>query len=231
MALAALLLVVVGAPGAATPRTAAATTTALQVVVVSAPTSTSTVATVDAYQRQADGRHRRVAHFTSARVGAAGIGAASEAVARTPAGLFRLSQPFGLQPDPGVRGAPYLRVGRDDVWTGSTGPVLNQHRRCAPGTCPAGYGAFERLSGYPGGYDHGFFIGYNAPVPYGTGAVRGAGSAFFFHVKNAAATDGCVAVGAAQMRWLLTWLRFGTSPVVSIGLGATPYRVIPNRYV
>lgn len=27
-----------------------------------------------------------------------------------------------------------------------------------------------------------------------------------------------------------TWLRFGTTPVVPIGLGATPYGVIPNRY-
>lgn len=161
---------------------------------------------MDAYQRQADGRYKRVAHSLSARVGAAGIGAASEAVSRTPAGRFRLSQPFGLQADPGVRGAPYLRVGRDDVRTGSTGTVLDEHRRCAPGTCPAAYGAFERLSGYPGLDDHGF-------------------------IENASATGGCVAVDAAQMRWLLTWLRFGTSPVVSIGLGATPYGVIPNRSV
>lgn len=229
-ALAALVMALVGVPGTTSSRAAAATTTALQVIVVSAPTSTSTVATVDVFQRQPDGRYKRLARFPSARVGAAGIGTAREGVSRTPAGLFRLSVPFGLRPDPGVRGATYLRVDRADVWTGSDGTVLNVHRRCAPGTCPTGYGAFERLSNHPGVYDHGFFIGYNAPAPWGTGAVRGAGSAFFFHVKNSSATGGCVAVSLEEMDRLLRWLRFGTAPVVSIGVGAAPYAVMPQRY-
>jgi L,D-peptidoglycan transpeptidase YkuD (ErfK/YbiS/YcfS/YnhG family) len=230
VALAALLVALLGLPGTATRHAAAATTSALQVIVVSAPTSTSTVATVDAFQRQPDGRYKRLARFPSARVGAAGIGRAREGVSRTPAGLFRLSVPFGLRPDPGVRGARYLRVDRDDVWTGSDGTVLNVHRRCAPGTCPSGYGAFERLSNHPGAYDLGFLIGHNAPAPWGTGAVRGAGSAFFFHVKDASATGGCVAVSRAEMDRLLRWLRFGTAPVVSIGVGAAPYAVMPHRY-
>jgi L,D-peptidoglycan transpeptidase YkuD (ErfK/YbiS/YcfS/YnhG family) len=152
---------------------------------------------VEAWSRQSDGRYKRVARFPDARIGSAGTGAASESVARTPVGQFRLSQPFGIK----------------------------------PGTCPAGYGSIERLSNYPGAYDYAVFIGYNAPAPYGTGAVRGKGSAFFLHVKNSRATAGCVAVSAGQMVWLLRWLRAAQNPTISIGVGSRAYAPIPNRYV
>jgi len=213
------------------PRPADATaTTSGQVVVVSAATATSTYATVDAWQKQPDGRFKRVAHFPDARIGAAGMGAASELTTKTPVGQFRLGQGFGVKPNPGA-GVPYFQVGRNDVWTGSTGAVINEHRFCAPGTCPASYGAFERLSNYPGPYAYAAFIGYNAPKPYGTGAVAGKGSAFFLHVKNAAATGGCVAVTEAQMLWILRWMKGAQTPIISIGVGATPYSIMPNRYV
>jgi L,D-peptidoglycan transpeptidase YkuD (ErfK/YbiS/YcfS/YnhG family) len=201
-----------------------------QVVTVSAPTATSTSATVEAWARQADGRYKRVAYFPSARIGSQGMGATSEALSRTPTGRYKLTQPFGIKPNPGVS-TSYFQVDGNDVWTGSTGTVLNQHRRCPPGTCPAGYGAFERLSNYPGSYDYGVFIGYNAPAPYGTGAVRGKGSAFFLHVKNSSsATAGCVAVSATEMVWLLRWFRSAASPMIAIGVGANAYNPIPNRY-
>jgi L,D-peptidoglycan transpeptidase YkuD (ErfK/YbiS/YcfS/YnhG family) len=209
---------------------AAAATTSAQVITVSAPSATSTYATVDAWARQADGRFKRVAHFTSARVGAQGVGKASETQSRTPAGQFLLSQAFGVKPNPGVH-TSYFQVDRNDVWTGSTGSVINQHRRCAPNTCPASYGAFERLSNYPGPYAYGVFIGYNAPAPYGTGVTRGAGSAFFLHVKNAYATGGCVGISQSQMVWVLRWLRTTAKPIISIGVGAAAYAPIPTRYV
>jgi L,D-peptidoglycan transpeptidase YkuD (ErfK/YbiS/YcfS/YnhG family) len=221
-------LFLAGLVGAA-PAPASAATTSGQVVTVSAPSATSTYATVEAWSRQPDGRYKRVARFTNARIGSAGMGAASESVARTPVGQFRLSQPFGVKPNPGIGG--YRQVDRNDVWTGSTGSVINQHRRCAPGTCPAGYGSIERLSNYPGVYDYAVFIGYNAPAPYGTGAVRGKGSAFFLHVKNSRATAGCVAVSAGQMVWLLRWFRAAQNPTISIGVGSRAYAPIPHRYV
>jgi L,D-peptidoglycan transpeptidase YkuD (ErfK/YbiS/YcfS/YnhG family) len=211
-------------------RPAAAATIAYQVLTVNVPTATSTYATVEAWNRQADGRYKRVAFFASARIGAQGVGATNESLSRTPAGRFRLTQPFGIKANPGGMQMPYHRVDRNDIWTGSTGTVINEHRRCAPGTCPAHYGRFERLSLFPGAYDYAVFIGYNAPVPFGTGAVRGAGSAFFLHVKNGSATGGCVAVTAAQMVWILRWLRSTANPIISIGVGATAYAPIPNRY-
>lgn len=208
----------------------AVATTAGQVITVSAPSSTSTYATVEAWSRQADGRYKRVAYFPSARIGAKGMGTAYEGVSRTPTGRYRLTQPFGIKPNPGVT-TSYFQVDRNDVWTGSTGSVINQHRRCAPGTCPSGYGSFERLSNYPGSYDYAVFIGYNAPPPYGSGAVAGKGSAFFLHVKNSAATGGCVAVSASQMVWILRWLRSSASPIIALGIGSNAYNPIPRRYV
>jgi L,D-peptidoglycan transpeptidase YkuD (ErfK/YbiS/YcfS/YnhG family) len=223
------VLSTVAAAVAVPAASADAATSSSEVVTVTAPTASSTYATVEAWSRQADGRFKRVAVFTSARVGSQGIGRASEATSHTPAGQFPLSQPFGVRANPGTS-LPYLHVDRNDVWTGSTGSVINQHRRCAPGTCPSGYGAIERLSSYPGPYSYGVFIGYNAPAPYGTGAVRGAGSAFFLHVKNAYATGGCVAVAQDQMVWLLRWLRADAHPILSIGVGAAAYAPIPHRY-
>jgi L,D-peptidoglycan transpeptidase YkuD (ErfK/YbiS/YcfS/YnhG family) len=222
------LLVTVGT--VSTAPVAGAATTAAQVITVSAPSSTSTYATVEAWARQADGRYKRVAVFPHARVGSQGVGPTSESVSRTPAGQFPLSQPFGYLPNPGTT-SPYIKVDENDVWTGSTGSVINEHRRCAPGTCPASYGNFERLSNYPGSYSYGFFIGYNANPPYGTGAAPGRGSAFFFHVKNTRATGGCVSVAASQMSWLIRWLKFQNGPVVSIGVGSAAYAPIPHRYV
>lgn len=226
----AVLALVGGVVGLVRVQPAGAATVHAQWVTVSAPSSTSTYATVEAWQRQPDGRYKRMARFPSARVGSAGVGPTREGLARTPTGRYRITQPFGIKPNPGVT-TSYFQVDRNDVWTGSTGTVINQHRRCAPGTCPASYGQLERLLNYPGSYDYAAFIGYNAPAPYGTGAVRGQGSAFFLHVKNAGPTAGCVAVGAAEMAWLLRWFRSHLAPAIAIGVGNAAYNPIPNRYV
>ena len=228
LAMAAALMLATGM--VSTAPVAMAATTAAQVITVSAPSSTSTYATVEAWARQADGRYRRVAVFRQARIGSQGMGPTSESLSRTPTGQYTLSQPFGMQPNPGTT-SPYIHIDRNDVWTGSSSTVINEHRRCAPGTCPASYATAERLSNYPDSYRYGFFIGYNANPPYGTGAAAGRGSAFFFHVRNTQATAGCVAVSSAEMIWLIRWLKFQNSPIVSIGVGSAAYAPIPNRYV
>jgi L,D-peptidoglycan transpeptidase YkuD (ErfK/YbiS/YcfS/YnhG family) len=204
-----------------------------QVVTVKVASSTSTYAAVEAWQRQADGRYRRVAYFPYARVGRNGVGATHEGLARTPAGTFSLSQPFGNKVNPGTT-FPYFHVDINDVWAGDplAPAYYNRHVRCAPYTCPfrvSGYS--ERLINYPSSYAYAMFIGYNAPAPYGTGAVPGKGSAFFLHVKNAYATGGCVAVSESQMVWLLRWLRPGYYPVITIGVGNNAYVRIPHRYI
>lgn len=204
-----------------------------QVVTVKVATSTSTYATVEAWQRQADGRYRRMAVFTSARVGAKGVGTTYDGLARTPTGRYPLSQPFGLKANPGST-FPYFKVDGNDVWAGDplSPSTYNRHVRCAPYTCPfrvTGYS--ERLINYPGVYNYSMFIGYNAPAPYGSGAVPGKGAAFFVHVKNSSPTGGCVAVSEAQMIWLLRWLKPAYYPIIAIGVGSNAYNPIPNRYL
>jgi L,D-peptidoglycan transpeptidase YkuD (ErfK/YbiS/YcfS/YnhG family) len=200
------------------------------VLTVWAADSSTTWATVDAWQRQADGRYKRVAHFPTARIGAMGMGLASEYVSRTPRGVYNLGQAFGVQPDPGA-GVPYLHVDRNDVWTGSLGTVINQHQRCAPGTCPASYGAAERLSSYPQQYAYGAVIGYNMAPTYGTGAVYGKGSAFFLHVMNSYPTGGCVSLPQSQVIWVLRWMKSAQNPIISLGVGDAAFAPIPNRYI
>ena len=91
---------------------AIAATTAAQVITVSAPSSTSTYATVEAWARQPDGRYLRVARFGNARIGSQGMGPTSESLSRTPTGQYKLSQPFGLRPNPG-NAEPLLPGGQE----------------------------------------------------------------------------------------------------------------------
>jgi L,D-peptidoglycan transpeptidase YkuD (ErfK/YbiS/YcfS/YnhG family) len=49
--------------------------------------------------------------------------------------------------------------------------------------------------------------------------VKGAGSGFFLHVSLGVATEGCVAIPAADLRWVMRWLNPKEDPVISIGVG------------
>ena len=158
------------------------------------------------------------------------MGTTSEGLPRTPTGRYKLTQPFGIKPNPGVA-TSYFQVDRNDVWTGSTGTVINQHRRCAPGTCPASYGSIERLSSFPGSYDYGVFIGYNAPAPYGTGAVRGQGLGVLPAREGLVRDRGLRCRRGLELVWLLRWFRSAAGPIIAIGVGANAYNPIPNRYV
>jgi L,D-peptidoglycan transpeptidase YkuD (ErfK/YbiS/YcfS/YnhG family) len=185
-----------------------------QVVTVTAPRSTSTRATVRAWQREPIGTWVSVLGPAPARIGSEGIGQASEQHARTPAGTFTLTQAFGRKPDPGTR-LPYFRASRDDWWVSDvSSPDYNTHQVCAPGTCPFDEGAGENLYRAGPVYDYALVIDYNRrPVR------PGAGSAFFVHVSNGAATAGCVAVPRHDMVSLLHWLTPTEHPEIILGVG------------
>lgn len=78
MVVLAVLALTGAAVGVVQVRRAGAATVHAQWVTVSAPSATSTYATVEAWQLQPDGRYKRMAHFPDARVGSAGVGAARE---------------------------------------------------------------------------------------------------------------------------------------------------------
>ncbi|NEK96428.1 L,D-transpeptidase family protein [Modestobacter muralis] len=184
-----------------------------QVATVVAPSAGSTTATLTAWQRGDRGWTPVVGPVT-ARVGAGGVGAASESSTRTSAGTFTLTEAFGRAGDPGTA-PPYRVVDRDDWWVSDVNSGrYNTHARCAPGTCDFDERAGENLLAAGRVYDNAVVIDYNRrPV------TRGAGSAFFLHIVKGAATAGCVAIDQAGLQAVLRWLRPGASPVISIGVG------------
>jgi L,D-peptidoglycan transpeptidase YkuD (ErfK/YbiS/YcfS/YnhG family) len=123
-----------------------------QVITVSAGSSTSTYARVEAWQLQSNGAYKRVAGPWTARIGANGMGATRDGLARTPTGRYAIGPTFGIKPNPGTT-MPWFTVDRNDVWGGDPAyyPSYNRHVRCAPYTCPfriSGYS--ERSSTTPG---------------------------------------------------------------------------------
>ncbi len=149
---------------------------------------------------------------TSARLGSAGIGVASEGSTRTPQGTWTTTETFGRLGNPGT-GLPYRFVDGDDWWISDTAsPRYNEYAQCRPGTCPFDERVSENLAAMGAVYDHAVVLDYNRP------GVPGAGSAFFLHVANGAATAGCVAVDRTSLVALLRWLRPDAAPVISIGI-------------
>jgi L,D-peptidoglycan transpeptidase YkuD (ErfK/YbiS/YcfS/YnhG family) len=149
----------------------------------------------------------------AARIGSAGMGQAQEGLSRTPAGTFALTESFGRLGNPGTA-LPYRVIDRSDWWVSDVNsPLYNQYARCAAGTCPFNEGAGENLYAQGTAYDHAVVIDYNRA------GVRGAGSAFFLHVSNSAATAGCVAIDKGSLVALMRWLAPAASPAIAIGVG------------
>jgi L,D-peptidoglycan transpeptidase YkuD (ErfK/YbiS/YcfS/YnhG family) len=183
-----------------------------QVITVVAPSSRSTTAQVTAWQRGPAGWSVALGPVP-ARIGAGGVGTASESSTRTPAGTFGLTEAFGGASNPGTR-LPYRVVDGDDWWVSDVNsPRYNQYAQCAPGTCDFDEAASENLYAVGPVYDRAVVIDYNR------GGTPGAGSAFFLHVSNGAPTAGCVAIDGGSLAALLVWLDPGASPRIAIGVG------------
>jgi L,D-peptidoglycan transpeptidase YkuD (ErfK/YbiS/YcfS/YnhG family) len=185
---------------------------AQQVVTVVASSPSSTTAVLTAWQKSG-GRWVRALGPYPAFVGAEGIGTAGESTSHTPAGVFTLTEAFGIQPSNGTR-LPYRQVGRSDWWVSDVrSPFYNQHYSCAPGRCPFDESAGEDLGAAGPVYDHATVIDYNRnPV------VPGAGSAFFLHVSAGKPTAGCVAIAGADLDAVMRWLDPAARPVITIGV-------------
>jgi L,D-peptidoglycan transpeptidase YkuD (ErfK/YbiS/YcfS/YnhG family) len=183
-----------------------------QVVTVVARSTSSTTARLTAWELGAGGWTAVLGPVT-ARIGSAGVGRASETSTKTPTGTFGLTEAFGRAGDPGTA-LPYRVVDGDDWWVSdSASPLYNRYTRCARGACPFTEAAGENLYDAGAVYDNAVVIDYNR------GGTPGAGSAFFLHITNGAATAGCVAIDRGSLRTLLRWLDPGASPVISIGVG------------
>jgi L,D-peptidoglycan transpeptidase YkuD (ErfK/YbiS/YcfS/YnhG family) len=182
-----------------------------QIVTVRSASATATTAQLDLWQLGGRGSYLHVWGPVLAYVGELGIGRASEGVARTPAGMFGLTQAFGNQPSNGTR-LPYFQAGPYDWWNGQSGtPAYNTHVHQVANPGPASENLY-----YAGPvYAHAVVIDYNRfPVR------AGAGSAFFLHVTNGQPTAGCVALASSHLDTVMRWLDPKQHPVISIGVGA-----------
>lgn len=191
-----------------------------QVITVRSATAAATTAQFDLWQLSAAGGYTHVAGPVGAYVGELGIGTTRDNVARTPAGIFTLTQAFGNQPTLGTK-LPYFQAGPADWWDGESGtPAYNTHVHQARSPGPES----ENLYSAGAVYAHAVVIDYNR-FP----AVPGRGSAFFLHVTNNKPTAGCVAIGSYVMSMVQRWLNPALHPVISIGVGAAATKLIDNQ--
>lgn len=196
---------------------ASAATQPNQVITVQAGSSTSTTARFDLWTRLSTGGFEHHSGPVTAYIGQAGVGATREGLARTPAGVFGLTQAFGNQPTNGTR-LPYFQATRADWWnevSGSSAYNTHVHQTYSPGW-PS-----ENLYTAGAVYAHAVVIDYNRfPVR------AGAGSGFFLHVTNGHPTAGCVAIAASSLDYVMRWLNPVAHPVISIGVGSQATSII-----
>jgi L,D-peptidoglycan transpeptidase YkuD (ErfK/YbiS/YcfS/YnhG family) len=193
------------------PVAAAVPVTPGQVITVQAATASSTTAQLTLWKLNSYGIYVNIWGPATAYVGELGVGATRDNVARTPAGVFNLTQAFGNRPNNGTK-LPYFQANRADWWNGEdNSPAYNTHVHQAASPGPGSENLYD--AGFV--YSHAVVINYNMhPV------VKGAGSAFFLHVSNGQPTAGCVSIGSAHLDDIMRWLDPAQHPVISIGVGA-----------
>jgi L,D-peptidoglycan transpeptidase YkuD (ErfK/YbiS/YcfS/YnhG family) len=212
LAATAVLLATTAAPATASTLPVTYQGGAGQVITVIADSPTATTAVLTAWERHGS-KWRAVHGPVTANVGSQGIGQASETTSKTPAGVWTLTEAFGIQANDGTR-LPYRQVGTSDWWVSdTTSPLYNTYYHCDPGTCPFNEGAGEDLGKAGMVYNHAVVIDYNRqPV------VPGAGSAFFLHVSAGKPTAGCVSIPADDLKAVMAWLDPAQHPVIDIAV-------------
>ncbi|GAB2464601.1 L,D-transpeptidase family protein [Jatrophihabitans fulvus] len=181
---------------------------------MTASSSWSTRATLQAWTKLGPGRWARHGGPIGAWVGADGIGRASESTSKTPAGSWTVTLAFGRYGDPGTA-LRYFRTNADDYWISTGGSKYNTHQRC--GSCGYDNGVNERLAYVNPEYNYAAVIDYNTRNAPG-GVRQGAGSAFFLHVSGGEPTAGCVSIPQPNLVSLLRWMTPGSHPRILIGV-------------
>jgi L,D-peptidoglycan transpeptidase YkuD (ErfK/YbiS/YcfS/YnhG family) len=104
---------------------------ATRVITVVAGSTTSTTATLQAWQKAPGGGWLTWGGAITAHVGADGLSTSpSETRSATPIGSFTLTQAFGALANPGTA-LPYFQTTAADWWISQAGPLYNTHQHCA----------------------------------------------------------------------------------------------------
>jgi L,D-peptidoglycan transpeptidase YkuD (ErfK/YbiS/YcfS/YnhG family) len=189
------------------------TGSATRVITVVASSTSSTVATLQAYDKIGGGWRTHGGAIT-AHLGSAGMSShTNEGLSATPMGSFTLTEAFGRNANPGTS-LPYRQTTPADWWISQSGPLYNTLQHCAGGCAFMQGDPNEHLSEITPFYNYAVVIDYNrSPV------TQGAGSAFFLHVTDGAPTAGCVAIPQDSLTVLMQWLTPAANPRILIGVG------------
>jgi L,D-peptidoglycan transpeptidase YkuD (ErfK/YbiS/YcfS/YnhG family) len=213
---------VVTSPAPAKPRGQSlplrySTGSATRVITVTAHSTRSTTATLQAWTKAAGGGWLKYGSALTAHVGSDGLSPhPSESRSATPIGSFTLTQAFGHDSDPGTS-LPYFKTTSADWWISHPGKYYNTHQRCTSSSCPSHpTSADEHLYYETPYYNYAVVIDYNTRNAPG-GVRAGAGSAFFLHVTDGHPTAGCVAIPQSRLVTLMRWLSPTTHPRILIG--------------
>jgi L,D-peptidoglycan transpeptidase YkuD (ErfK/YbiS/YcfS/YnhG family) len=180
-----------------------------QAIVVRGDRAAPTRAMLAAWERRA-ATWVAVGPAVPAMVGRSGIVAGDhkrEGDGGTPAGVHGIGPAFGYAPTLAT-GLDYRQATADDWWVDD--PASPAYNRWVVGKPAVSAEAMRRNDGQ---YECGAVLGWNTdPV------VPGRGSAIFFHVWQGpeAATSGCVAGPASDVRRLLAWLDRAQRPVMVV---------------
>jgi L,D-peptidoglycan transpeptidase YkuD (ErfK/YbiS/YcfS/YnhG family) len=176
------------------------------VVVVTSANWSTDVATLQTFEKDADG-WRAVFPAMAANIGLAGFSANKvEGDDKTPAGKFGFGTMFGQQPSPGVK-FPYRVADSQSVWVDHpASPYYNTWREDVP--LSQGEDLADR-SKYGTAYAYAVDIAYNT-----TPVVKGKGSAIFLHVTTGGGTAGCVSIAQSNLLEVLRWLDPARAPII-----------------
>lgn len=190
------------------------TGSATEVITVVAPSTGSTTATLQAWQKTGTGWSRH-GQAVPAHVGSDGLSTQpSESKSATPIGSFTLTQAFGHDANPGTS-LPYTQTTPADWWISQPSPLYNTRQRCS-GQCDFTQGPpNEHLYYETPFYNYAVVINYNTAQP-----VPGAGSAIFLHVTDGNATAACVAIPQDNLISIMQWLKPSAHPRILIGVGS-----------
>ncbi len=129
---------------------------------------------------------------------------------RAPAGVFKIGEVFGYDPQLPVGGDyPYHQVTEADVWSDDPrSPEYNRHVMIDPRNPPNNY-SHEKMRSGDFAYRWLIEIRHNAEPP-----VPGAGSAIFFHIRRGVKrpTTGCTTMAESDLVRIVTWLRAARHP-------------------
>ena len=169
-----------------------------QMIVVSGK---DTYATVSMHTKDANGVW--VENFSvTGRLGSNGLGKQVKGDKKTPIGVYRFTDAFGIKDDPGITAIPYVKLDPSHHWVGDPdSKYYNQF--VSTKDVEMDWKSSEHLIDYNPAYNYSLALDYNAE------RIPGRGSAIFLHCpdKKFGTTAGCIAIPDENMIQAMRLLR------------------------